>query len=388
MGFLDKALKSVKSFTEDVIKDLPESKYFGPLQIKLTDDVVADPNIPVKKIMLRGKLPVTKSMEVGCCISAVDVTEEDNPAVVAAIIDEQQEITTRCLLIDNDFGRCNVGESFIRWVQIGLISPFLIQPPKSGVRTIRFVIRFYDQSNPIKIMNSRIVGGKAIASYRKEFDYDFAEKGWEEEAEDRDEAQAISLKIGVAVAMADGNLDDSEGEILKNWILKEVSTYSDAKSDQLKKLYNDSLKEAFVKAQSGDLSLSPLCERLLEIGETKTKYDAIQLAFDVMAADGVADPEEMQVIRNVAKALDLDMEEIEKMRENVTLSLATNLKTDKDLEALVGIEDLWSDDQKKKHLRQEFQKWSNRLNSLPEGEEREQAQYMLDSIASLRKEYG
>jgi hypothetical protein len=106
-----------------------------------------------------------------------------------------------------------------------------------------------------------------------------------------------------------------------------------------------------------------------------------------MAADGVADPEEMAVIRNVANALDLDMSEIEKMREGVTLSLSSSLTSDVGLESLVGIDDKWSDDQKKKHLRSEFQKWSNRLNSLPEGEDRQAAQNMLDSVASLRKKY-
>ena len=81
------------------------------------------------------------------------------------------------------------------------------------------------------------------------------------------------------------------------------------------------------------------------------------------------------------------MDEIEKMREGVTLSLSSSLTSDVGLEALVGIDDEWSDDQKKKHLRSEFQKWSNRLNSLPEGEDRQAAQNMLDSVASLRKKY-
>ena len=117
--------------------------------------------------------------------------------------------------------------------------------------------------------------------------------------------------------MSDGSLDDSEGEILKNWIVREVSPYSDDKQKPLKKMFNDALKEGFAQAQSGNLSLSPLVERLSEIGEKKTKYDAIELCFDVMAADGVADPEEMAVIRKVADALDLDMDEIEKMREEL-----------------------------------------------------------------------
>ena len=105
------------------------------------------------------------------------------------------------------------------------------------------------------------------------------------------------------------------------------------------------------------------------------------------AADGVADSEEMAVIRKVADALGLDMDEIEKMREGVTLNLSTSLTSEEGLESLVGIKDGWSIDQKKKHIRAEFQKWSNRLSSLPEGDERDAAQNMLDNLSVLKKKY-
>ena len=187
--------------------------------------------------------------------------------------------------------------------------------------------------------------------------------------------------------MADGSLDDAEGEILKNWIVKEISIFSDEKQERLKSLFNDSLKEGYALAQSGDLALTPLVERLSLIGEKKAKYDAIELCLDVMAADGEADPEEMKVIRTVAQSLDLDMDEIEKMREGVTLDLTSSLSSEEGLESLVGIESAWSKEEKRTHLRKEFQKWSNRLNALPEGDERAAAQNMLDSIATLRKKY-
>ena len=57
------------------------------------------------------------------------------------------------------------------------------------------------------------------------------------------------------------------------------------------------------------------------------------------------------------------------------------------MEALFGIQEGWSNEEKTQ-ADPEFQKWSNRLNSLPEGEEREAAQNMLDNIAVLREKYG
>jgi len=55
------------------------------------------------------------------------------------------------------------------------------------------------------------------------------------------------------------------------------------------------------------------------------------------------------------------------------------------LDEMLGIDRAWDADKRRRHLRQEFQKWNNRLNALPEGEERENAQRMLDAIAEYRK---
>ena len=84
----------------------------------------------------------------------------------------------------------------------------------------------------------------------------------------------------------------------------------------MKSSYN-ALKSGFAARKKGMLSLSDLTSRLSEIGD-KTKYDAVELCLDVMAADGAADPEELKIIDNVAQALNLDLDEVAKMREQVT----------------------------------------------------------------------
>ena len=198
---------------------------------------------------------------------------------------------------------------------------------------------------------------------------------------------AIALKIGVAVAMADGNLDDKEGDILKQWVLRAIEPFSAEKQQTLKSLYNEAMKDAYRDAQNENLSLSALTSRLNEIGEKSTKYDAIELCFDVMSADGVADKEEMRVIRKVSEALELNIDEIEKMRDQKIINLDTNVSTHASIEELLGIESSWSKEQTKKHLRGEFQKWNNRINTLDEGDERDNAQRMLVLIAEARKRY-
>jgi ABC-type proline/glycine betaine transport system substrate-binding protein len=128
-----------------------------------------------------------------------------------------------------------------------------------------------------------------------------------------------------------------------------------------------------------------LTEKLNEIAEKSTKYETVELCFDVMAADGVLHAEEMRVIRKVAEALDLDLDEIEKMQDQKIISIKSH---EGPLEETLGIEPDWGTERIKKHLRDEFQKWNNRLNTLPEGEERDNAQRMLDLISEARTKYG
>ena len=368
--------------------------YFGPAQLKFVDDVVEDTGWTVKRIMFRGKLPNTQSMNISFAISAFDGPDDEKGEKgefkpVLSLIDTAQEDTTICYYRSGDFGRVVVGASITDWVQLGVAIPELLQTPCSGNRRIHMVVRMFNSDNPPTITSGHAsADGENIFFATLPFSHNFPDKGYEEVSKDREEAQAISLKIGVAVAMADGSLDDIEGKVLKDWIIKEISPFSGDKQKKLKALFNKSLKEGFAQAKKGVLSLSDLVDRLSEIGDKKSKYDAIELCFDVMAADGIADTEEMLIIRNVANSLDLDMDEIEKMREEVTLNLSGELTSEEGMESLVGLESSWSDDKKRKHLRSEFQKWSNRLNSFPEGEDRKSAQNMLDNIATLRKKYG
>ncbi len=384
------AIAGAVSFVLNLIRGGTKSTDKGTYFVKFFDETHRETGIRAKRVMFRGRMPNDRDMDVSFALSAFDATDGENTCKpVFSLVPAAREPATICYQMSGDFGRVPKGSALADWIALGTIVPDLIQPAYSGNRKIRVVLRMFNSHNPPTIHGGLLRNqGELIFSESLSFNYEFKEKGYEEVHKHREEAQAISLKIGVAVAMADTGLDDREGEILKNWIVKGVSGYPGGEREKLKNVLNKALKEGFAEAKKGNLSLPGLVGRLSEIGDKKTKYDAVELCLDVMAADGVADPEEMSAIRNVAKSLDLDMDEIEKMREKVTLNLSTELTSEEGLESLVGIESSWSDDQKRRHLRSEFQKWSNRINSLPEGEERAAAQKILDNIAALRKKYG
>ena len=188
--------------------------------------------------------------------------------------------------------------------------------------------------------------------------------------------------------MADGSLDEKEGEVIKNWIKKTISIYDEEKKKELKNIYNNAFKEAYKLAKGNKLLISDLTSELNELNENKIKYDAMELCYEVMAADGVAESEELKTIRAIGEILEIDANEIEKMRDKNLVNLSSEATSAPSVEDVLGIDKSWSKEKIKSHLTTEFQKWNNRISSLPEGNEKNNAQSMLNKIAEIRKKYG
>ena len=98
------------------------------------------------------------------------------------------------------------------------------------------------------------------------------------------------------------------------------------------------MREAYGQAKDGNLSLSALTARLNEIGEKKLKYDAIELCFDVMAADGVADEAELNTIRGIAESLELDYDEITKLRDQKLVELDAVTEQQASIESILDLD--------------------------------------------------
>lgn len=371
---------------------LSGSKEASPFETRLVEANSEEDGSGFELIQIegRGEIPVASSTKVGIITSIFDSTDGD-PEYVISMIDQFQEPETIVYQDAREIGVIEPNQTLVDWSSVGVVIPETLQPPRNGPRKLLIVVRMVNMDN-LPVINCGFSAPDSDDSEllwlgEHEFSLNYEGKGYEEAAEHRDESCAISIKIGVAVAMADGTFDDSEGEILKDWIVRNISLYSDEKKEELKKLYNHAMREAHDEAENGDLSLSLLTDRLNEIGDKTQKYDAIELCFDVMAADGVADAEELNVIRKVAEALELDYDEIEQMRDKKLIDLKTDITGQASIEDIIGIDKDWSNADIKKHLRSEFQKWNNRLNTLPEGDERNNAQKMIDTIAEARKKY-
>ena len=361
----------------------------GEFEIRLVESTLGqDGGGPqIKEIQGRGLLPVRQRTNAAFITSVFDITDDDIQPVLSHL-EEFQEPATVAFQQLTKLGIVQPDQGFGEWVRIGGVIPDIFQTPIGGRRKIRVLFRLVDLDNMPDI-ELGFIDNSALSLWAgsEQFEHFFEGKGYKEESAEQDEARAISIEIGMAVAMADGSLDDREGELFRDWIVKAIAPFPDARRTRLKTVYNDAMREAYNMARQGELSLTDLTERLNEIGEKSYKYEAIELCFDVMAADGVADAGELKMIRKVAEALELDFDEIENLRDQKIIGLDASVTDQASIEDTIGIDANWSKEQINKHLRTEFQKWNNRLNTLSEGLERENAQRMLDLISEARAKY-
>jgi tellurite resistance protein len=364
-------------------------KGMPPLEARTLDAHLGDdPNLGhLKKIEVKGLFPVQgNNRSVAFVVSVFDNTDAELAPVIS-VLDQYQEPDNAIFQDVTEIPPISEGQGYMSWVQISAVLPDLLQPPYGGKRQMLIIVRLMDRGSLPDITHGFADEG-ILWQTNINFTHVFTEKGYMEASEHREEAQALSVKVAIAVAMADGSFDDSEGEVITKWIRRAIEPFGSEKREELKSTYNNAMREAYADAKDGSLSLSVLTERLNEIGEAKIKYDAVELCFEVMAADGEADPEEMRTIRKIGEALDLDLAELEAMRDQKIVGLESHISSDGNIEELLGIEADWSGDKVKAHLRSEFQKWNNRLNALSEGQERENAQAMIDMISRAREKYG
>ncbi len=344
----------------------------------------------IEGIIIQGKgiIPISYKTHVGFVTSVFDGVGEDIRPVIS-LVDGFKEGESTAYQQIVDLGSIEANQGFTQWVQIGVVIPQVLYPPEGGDRKLTIISRIINMDDPPDIYlgycDTAEDGLLQVLSTPTDFFYDG--KGYSESAADRDKARSLAIKLGMSVAMADGSLDDSEGNVIKHWISKTIAPFSDEKQESLKELYNNALREAYSDAQSGSLSLSDATEELNHLADLPQKYEAIELCFEVMAADGVADENELKVIKNVAEALSLDFDEIENLRDKHLLKLDVATEKQASIETILHISPDWTHEKINKHLREEYTKWNNRLNTLGEGRERDNAQQMLDRIAEARKKY-
>ena len=369
------------------------SSSFGPLLLRVIEKDFNDTTGFV--VQCRGTIPVYSRKNIGFVVSLMCTDNDGKLNPVISFVEQAQEEETTAYQHIHEIGVVEGPGGYDDWAGIAPIIPDLIHPAYGGTQKIDVVVRLVDMNDRPSIFLGFSDSPDFIWTGSAEFTFDFEIKGYKEAREDKKEARALSIKIGVAVSMSDGELDDREGEALNKWIKKIISPYDEDEQESLKKIYNNALKESYKLAESGNLNLTEICKEMNKIAEIPQKHEALELAHQIMIADGLIDKSETEMINKIATLLEIDPKELENIRDKQLVSFKPTDDDDSsgpggastDVESLLGIDTTWSNKKIRAHLGKEFAKWNGRLNTLPEGQERDYAQFMLNLIAVARKKY-
>jgi hypothetical protein len=362
------------------------------VQRRLLDRMEGDQGIAVKDIQIKGALPTKGAKVLGFVVSVFDITTPPNREPVLASVDAFQEAESRVYRFIRGVGLKRVESIavFDDWLAVGQVVLPVLEPPVGGKRKLAVALRVVNVENIPPIRLGELVEKNhagLVAEYSLEFEHDFAERGYKEKAELRQEARALAVHFAVHTAMRDGELLEACGLRLKAFMTKVVTEAPEAVRAAFKERMNAALRTAFTDVKTGSFKLAPLVGRMNEIAEKPLKYEAVELCFDVSMAATQSSAPVMKKILAIANNLELDSQEIERIRD-LAIKSGNQVVDAVGVETLLGMSDDWSPKRKKAYLVTEFQKWNNRLNTLPEGEERANAQRMLDAIAEARRRYG
>ena len=284
-----------------------------------------------------------------------------------------------------DVGECRPGESFVDWVPAGLVFPEILETPYGGKRKLMVMLRLVDSSHPPEILLG--YGENGIARRDLPLEIQVEGAGYKGAHENRKETRVLGLQMAMAVAMADGTLDDTEGEVMNQWVKRILSVYEGSEAEEMKSRLNSAMRNAYEQANRRNLSRSFLTEQLNKLNDTAGSIEAIELCYDVMTADGKLDPAETELIGQISRALNIEDDDLEKIRSLKLAGVKGDMIHGAGLEEILGIDPTWSTERACAHLVKEFQRWNSRSSTLPSGPGQDNAHRMLNMIAEARKKY-
>ena len=317
-----------------------------------------------------------------------DITTNES-APVFCVFDEMQEPLSRAFEIASEPIPLSRDSYISDWTTLFTVPVDFLVFPQGGSRQIQCTLSLVDASDPPTFVAGAVVselGAKVHGQAKTSFSISSPDLGYLEQAENRDRIEELTVELAMHIGAADGSLDKVEADIIKQWVSKLIASMDESFQDDEKLRLNKATEDAFRKASKGQTSVDEIAVEFNEIGSTQEKYDAIELALDVMSADGVADDSELAELNQIVIALDLDPEKFRSLRER-RLSKVSNLaEVMSDAEEVLGIHSNMSKDEIRSHLASEFRKWNARVNHKDE-EVRNQAREMLDLIGKARNKH-
>lgn len=229
--------------------------------------------------------------------------------------------------------------------------------------------------------------GLPVEKVKREFSFEVTSEGYIEGQENRERAEEMGIYLGMHLAAADGSLDEVEAQVVRRWIDSQLRLLpvnrKVTRTERLKVVFED----ARSKAINEGLDVGAIFSVLEEHASLAIKIEVLELCLDVMKADGIADPRELEQLDRIAQAIGISPGKYRALLDQRLAEVEViSSESIQDGDRILGIDPTWSHEKVRKHLTVEYRKWNGRVNSSDESI-RKRAQEMVSLIAEARKRY-
>ena len=297
------------------------------------------------------------------------------------------------------------GYGYFSWTPIFYFPEFILVPPYKGKRKLEFKLYAtsldtkFSKGAPV-VKNKKTKAGKTYLTISTEMEIEYDEPGYEEFKEYVDDVNERTVQLGLALANSDGHMDQREINIVKDWIDKQyhwsmfdyLLNFDDWKKGDKEKQNKEKIKFSFVLKNTYDqlkdnrLSMSEIIKDLNSKATRVQKYEAIQLLLNIAGSDEKLGLKEDQILNKTARALNLDIEHFQKMKNAAIANIETIEHSEQLNESVFNITESMSSAEKCKLLRKEYTRWNAQTNNTNENI-RTKAKKMVELAAELRKKY-
>jgi len=257
------------------------------------------------------------------------------------------------------------------WITVATICTRELRFPFKGRRHLRF---------DISILSAQT--GQTLASAESELLYDNPNLGYIDEQRNIEHAHSLAVALALAVSAADGRMLRCEIEVVRHWV--ELHFLSKLPNRWLRQKLRWNLERSISFFRQGNLlDLGRICRDIAASVEPACRYDIFRLCLDVAAAKGFASLQQLQLLGDLSRWLELDTERCYAMIESL---LPPNPDQLDDAETILGLTPDMTDQQRRQHLNRQYAKWNARVTS-SDPHIRKQADQMLKLIARTRSQY-
>jgi tellurite resistance protein len=330
-------------------------------------------------VEVKGLFPIDSQSKVNWLVRLVDATDEDDHKPVISHVTSFQADDSMDFELCQDGDWLSPGYGFADWASIGRIPLPILHTAHSGRRKIRVWIVMQDQL--------AIGDQTTLWADKQSFVHNFKRKGYVEASEHVDKSRMSVLKFGIFVAFSDGEYHASEKKVLEQWRNKIIRTMDDP--TEARREITSLFRAMPRKCAEGLVSISEMAAEMNSKAEVAQKFEAISLCCEVMAADGKIDKAEIETIRMIGQALELEPSEVEKEIRAHTVGVHRPRTGGEEMDILVelGIDPNKSKRRVRTEIAQMSEKISGHMAALTEGPEKSNLKRKIEALAKRRKDF-